>query len=421
MLRNLKIGVLLGVIMLFANTASAASLLFVPGTGEFSTGKEFTVDLKIDSEGVGLNAAQATLRFPKETLQVTKVEKTNSAFNFWLEEPIYSNEDGIISFIGGTPYGVSGASIQVIRITFTSKGSGTAPINIVDAAVTASDGSGTNILSKTGGATFTISPTGAAVTAVIPEPQQIVREPAPASSLPGKPVLSVPLYADPAGWSNHSNIFTASWELPLDISGVNTALNKTQNFVPNQESAGLFNNKTFVALSDGVWYLHVRFQNNIGWGPTTHYRIAVDTQPPLPFQITTNESEASDNPAPKFIFKTSDALSGLTSYRMRAGNENWVVIPTKNFNGSFALPIENPGKYRIVVQAIDQAGNSIENSIEHELIALPSPAFTFVTERIFSEESQGLTFKGTADPSTELTLVIKRGNAIITSSTAPVD
>lgn len=421
MLRTIKLSFVFGLAALFANTAEAASIFFVPGTGEFGVGGKITVDLKIDSEGEGLNAAQATLRFPKETLQVTSVEKTNSAFNFWLEEPTYSNDDGVISFVGGTPYGISGASIEVLRVTFTSKGSGAAPITIVDSAITASDGSGTNILSKTNDALFTISPTATTPTLVVPAPKQITREPTPASGLPEKPIITIPLYTDPNAWSNLSNTFTANWALPSDISGVNTAINKDLNFVMDEQSAGLFDNKTFGALSDGTWYLHVRFKNSIGWGPTAHYRIAIDTQPPLPFQISTNESETSDNPSPTFIFKTSDALSGLRGYRMRAGTGNWVVIPTKGFSGSFALPINNPGKYHVIIQAVDLAGNSIENSIDHETTAIASPTFTFVTTNLFSEEAQGLSVKGTAIPSTEILLALKSGDAIIASSTIAVD
>lgn len=419
--RTIKFLIAIMIGVFFAHTAEAASLFFVPGTGKFGVGSKITVDLKIDSEGVGLNAAQATLRFPKETLQVTSIDKTNSAFNFWLEEPTYSNDDGVISFIGGTPYGISGASIQVIKVTFISKGSGTAPINIVDSAITASDGSGTNILSKTNDAMFTISPTATTPTLIVPAPIQITREPTPASGLPEKPVIIIPLYTNPTAWSNLSNIFTANWNLPSDVSGVNTVLNKESNFTPAEQSDGLFDNKTFSALFDGTWYLHVRFKNSIGWGGTAHYRIAIDTQPPLPFQISTNESETSDNPSPTFIFKTSDALSGLRGYRMRAGNGNWVVIPAKDFTGSFALPINIPGKYHIIIQAVDLAGNSIENSTDHETTAITSPSFTFVSEQLYSDQPQGISLKGTAIPSTEVLIAIKSGDALISSSTVISD
>lgn len=420
MLRTTSFTVILGTIMLFANTAEAASIFFTPTTGEFGLNKEIAVDLKIDSESVGINATQATIHFPKDTLEVKSIDKTDSIFDFWLEDsPSFSNQDGIISLFGGKQgYGVSGASLQVLHIVFTSKGSGTATVTITDAAITASDGSGTNVLNKTLEAAFTVSPTSVAAT--ITPPTQIKREPVAPSGLPIKPVLNVPLYGNPAEWYDHSNIFTASWALPLDISGVATAINKQPAYSPS-ESEGLFDNKMFSALSDGIWYLHARFKNDIGWGATAHYRLAVDTKTPLPFEITSSESEATDNPTPTFTFKASDALSGIREYRVRVDNENWTTVPEKDFKGSYKLAPQAPGRHRLTIQAVDNAGNSIENGLYYETLPLESPTFTFTTDKLFSDEAKGLSFKGTALPSTEILFLLKNGNTLIAESTVAVN
>ncbi len=415
---RIPLTIILGVILFFAGTAQAATLFFTPGTGEFGLDKEIVVDLKIDSESVGVNAGQATIRFPKEMLEVKSVDKTDSVFNFWLEEPSFSNTDGVITFVGGTPYGISGASINVLRITFTTKSTGTAVLSFADSAVTASDGSGTNVLSKSKEAGFTI--TGETVPPVITPPTQIKREPAPAVGLPAKPVVSVSLYSNPAEWYGHSNAFTTTWALPLDVSYVATALNKQPNYTPSVKE-GLFDNKMYQALSDGIWYLHVRFQNDIGWGPTTHYRLAVDTKTPLPFEITSNESETTDNPTPEFVFKTNDALSGMREYRARVDNENWITIPAKDFKGSYKLAPQNPGKHHLTIRAVDNAGNSIENTFDYETIPLALPTFTFVTDKLFSDTTAGLSFNGTALPSTEILFVLKKGDAVITNNTIKVD
>ncbi|MFA5997435.1 MAG: hypothetical protein WC791_02990 [Candidatus Paceibacterota bacterium] len=439
MLRTIKFGMILGAVALFANTAEAASLFFVPQTGSYTIGQDISVDLKIDTEGAGINAAQATIRFPKDTLQVKSVDKTNSTFNFWLAEPTFSNTDGVISFVGGTPYGVSGASLSVIHIVFTSKGSGVAPVTIVDAAVTASDGSGTNILSKTSNANYTISPTTTNPTAVVPTattpgvatttsstplvvtpPVQIVRTPAVASGLPIKPILNVPLYSDPSIWSNNSNIFNVSWILPADVTGVATAINKQPGFTPSINE-GLFDNKTFPALAEGVWYLHVQFKNQIGWGPVAHYRIAIDTAPPQPFTITSSEGAQSDNPTPTLSFNASDALSGISGYRTRVDNDSWTPIDIKGFKGSYQLPPQTPSKHTLTIQAIDNAGNSIENTLDYEILPIASPTFTFVTPNLFSDQQAGLSIRGTGIPSTEILLAIKKGAAVMQSTTVPVD
>lgn len=407
-------------IALCAETASAATLSWVPGTGAFNIGDTITLDLKINSEGVGVNAAQATIRFPKDALQVDTLDKTNSAFNFWLEEPTFSNTDGVISFAGGTPYGISGASIEVLKVTFIAKSVGTPVISITDSAVTASDGTGTNVLSKTNDATITISPTITTPTPVITPPVQITREPAPAVGLPAKPTVRVALYPNSTEWYNVSNTFTAAWDLPRDISGVSTAINKQPNYTPT-ESEGLFDSKSFASLTDGVRYLHVRFKNDIGWGTTAHYRLGVDTQAPIPFEVTLSESTPSDNPLLILKFKTTDSLSGVKEYRIVIDGANVDTVAASNFTGSYKLPLQTPGKHHLTIRATDFAGNGIETSFDFETLPILSPAFTFVPSTFFSDELKGLTLKGTSPASTTVHIFLKREDAIVAENTLTPD
>lgn len=429
---------ILAILFLFSAAAQvhAATLFIAPPSSEIGVGEKMTVDIKIDSEGVSLNAAQAVLRFPKDTLEVVSLDKTNSAFSFWLEEPTFSNADGIVSFTGGTPYGVSGGSIQVLKIVFTTKGSGSGTTTLSDAAITASDGSGTNILSKTVDAVFAIvakketppipvpAPTQEAIPtptqAVIPAPAPIIRKPVPTGRLPVKPVIKIPLYPDETKWSSLTSQFNISWDLPLDVLGVSTALNREPNFVP-AKSEGLFDNKTFAALSDGLWYPHVRFRNDLGWGPTAHYRIALDTQPPLGFELAVVEGEATDNPIPTLQFKTSDALSGLKEYQVRIGDGDLIKISAADFSGTYKLPLQSPGKRSVAVKAVDQADNALEDSVTLETIPIASPTITFVTKELFSDEEKGLTVKGAALPRINVLLRVYRKEALIADGATPTD
>lgn len=419
------LSILVGSSAAFASVAEAATLFVAPPSSEIGVGEKITVDIKIDSEGVSLNAAQAVIRFPKDTLEVVSFDKIDSSFSFWLEEPNFSNTDGIISFTGGTPYGISGGSIQVLKIVFAAKGSGSGAITLSDAAITASDGSGTNILSKTVDAAFAIvakkeTPAIPQSQQVIPEPQQIVRKAAPTGKLPVKPILKVPLYSDDTQWSNLTSQFNVSWDLPLDVYGVSTALNREPNFAP-VKSEGLFDNKTFAALSDGVWYLHVRFRNDLGWGPTSHYRLAVDTALPLGFEIIVVEGETGDNPMPTLQFKTNDALSGLKEYQVRIGDGDLIKIPASEFSGTYKLPLQSPGIRLVTVKAVDQADNTLEDSVALETIPIASPTITFVTKELFSDEEKGLTIKGAALPRINILLRVYRKEALIADGVARTD
>lgn len=393
-------------------SAHAATLSLIPSSFEVGVGEKFVIEARVDSEGVSFNAAQATIRFPKDTLEVVGVDKTSSSFSFWLEEPTFSNTEGTISFTGGTPYGVSGDAVQVLKIEFRAKGSGSGTFTLTEAAISAADGSGTNILSKTNDAVFAVVP--ARITPKVPEPQkipepeQIVRRPLPSGKLPIKPTINISLYPQENRWYNVVGQFTARWDLPLDISGINTALNKNPNFIPPERSEGLFDNKTFGLPQDGIWYLHIRFQNNLGWGPTAHYRIAVDTQPPLGFEINILEGETTGNPAPTLQFTTSDTLSGLKEYLVRIGDGDLIHITPSDFAGSFKLPLQGPGKQKVLVKAVDQADNGIENSLDIEILPIASPVITFTPRELFSEDEQGLVVKGTALPDINVLLKIQK-------------
>jgi hypothetical protein len=390
----------------------AALLFLMPGSSQIGVGETMTVEVRINSEGTSFNAAQVVINYPKELLEVTLLDKTGSTFSLWINEPHFSNANGTVSFTGGTPYGVSGGAVSVLKIQFRAKAVGSGKFSLTAAAVSAADGSGSNILSRVQDASVTVVPQRSAPPPaspqVIPPPEQIVRTPTPSGGLPIQPVLKIPLYPDQNGWYNSVAPFTASWGLPPDISGVSTALDKDPNTIPPEKSEGLFDNKTFGILDDGIWYLHVRFQNNVGWGPATHYRIAIDTQPPLGFKAVFPKGDKTDDPIPTLQFTAADALSGIQQYQIRVGTDEPIVIPAKNFTGSFDLALQAPGKKSVLIKAIDQADNGIENRVTFEILPIASPAVTFVTRVLYFDEDKGMSVKGTALPNTDVLLKVQK-------------
>ena len=352
--------------------AHAASYNLVANKETFVVGDSFTVDLKINSADVGINAAQATLSFPKGTVQVTNVDKTNSVFNFWLQGPDYSNDAGTVSFIGGNQNGIAGADLEVLRVTFKVKGAGPVALVFTDGAVTASDGSGTNVLSAMKGLQLTSITTQ---DAALIKPPQIVRPAVPTGVLPVKPSIMVPLYPDPAAWYARVSKFIVQWSLPKDVTAVATAVNQQPAFDPTV-SYGLFDNKMFDPLDDGVWYLHVRFKNSVGWGPTLHYRIAIDTVPPLNFEVSSPGGLVTEDVAPTLSFMTKDQPSGIGFYKILLDGS---VATTTTATTYTVLP-QAPGNHDIVVQAYDKAGNMTESRAT--LGILETPLITIAGIRI---------------------------------------
>ncbi len=379
------------------NTAHAATMSFMSGVTGASIGDTIDVSVRIDSQGQTVNAAQGTITYPTDILQVVRVDHSNSVFNIWAQEPTVNTSTGQISFLGGATNSFSGGSLYVLDVVFEARGTGLATIGFENAGVTAGDGTGANILSSSTAMSFMVgapstapfsgsSSTQIAVApqAVVqqapPAPVQIKRPAVPTTTVPVAPSLSVGLYPDQTAWYNTIGNFLVQWQLPADVTNVATAVDQNPQFDPTV-SEGLFGSKTFSAVGEGIWYLHVRFKNSVGWGPTTNYRIAIDVTPPFPFSAVIKEGSPTEISAPTVQFGTKDQPSGVAFYQILADGN--VVGSTTDT--SFVLPSLSFGSHDIVVQAVDYAGNITASRLS-VTIAMP-PFFTVggikITEEIF--------------------------------------
>lgn len=382
----------------------AADVSVYPANGIFDTNKTFNVDIKIDTKGESINAAQFKLKFDPNILKVESVSKVGSIFSFWLLDPIFSNENGTIEFIGGTANGVSGGSLKTLSIVLSGKALGSSDLVFMDALITSSDGTGTNIAGDTSGASFTISSGGGGTTPTVPgapassvapvpvpvpTPVQIVRAPAPAVGLPTEPKLIVALYPNQTNWYNLISNYAVTWDLPADISTVATAVNTNPNFNPTT-GEGLFDSKTFPSINeDGVNYLHVRFKNANGWGPTSHYRIAIDTQPPLSFTPSFKTGLKSDEPSPIITFKTGDALSGISSYVILVNDEAPITVASLSLGdsliGNDTESTQSFSQLKIIQTGIGYLNVRSQPNTSSSIVAKVNPGETYV----YTEKNNG--------------------------------
>lgn len=384
--------------ILSPNTARAATFSVSLNKQSFPLGDEFVADIKMDTEGVGINASQGTISFSPDVLSVSKIDRSNSVFNFWINEPTFANDGGTITFLGGSTSGFTGSSLEVFRVTFKVKGIGKSTIVFTDGAITASDGSGTNVMRGTKGVEIT-SASKSEVTTIAPP--QITRAPTAATGLPAKPKLAISLYPNPDKWYNVSARFNVKLTLPSDISDIATLISKDPRATPPR-SEGLFDNKDFDALGDGIWYLHVQFKNNMGWGPSEHYRLAIDTMPPLPFTIKAMWGNSDTNPSPILSYASADSVSGISRYQITI-DQREIANTTST---SFTLPPQTPGKHHIRVSAHDAAENITENSYDITINPIAPPTMTLVSKDVFTNEG-GLGLSGTAPANTRVLLMLK--------------
>jgi len=411
MKKNIFISCLLIFLLWRVSVASAATVNVVLVNDTFAIGDKFGIDIQVDSEGDSINAAQATVQFPKDILQAESVSKDSSVFPFWVQEPTIDKTNANVTFMGGSTSGFSGKSLQVVHINFVVIGAGIGDIVINDAAVTASDGLGTNVLKAVRGATINVPskgappPGGTAVTSsvsqVIPPPVQIVRKAVASKVVPEGPAIEVPLYPDEKKWYNIYSNFLAKWKLPPDVSAVATALNKQPNFEPTK-SEGLFDNKVFPAQNNGIWYLHVRFKNNQGWGPTRHYCIAIDTAPPTAFDISAKEGLPTDVPDPTISYLSSDQFSGIENYYIKVDNGEFISTAKTTYK----LPLLSPGKHSVLVRVKDNAQNITESTLQLDILPIDPPIVTSINRDVFVNEG-GLSITGIANVGYEVLVSVK--------------
>jgi len=128
--------------------AEEASFYLLPGSGIYRVGETFSVNVMINVSGMPINASQAKIYFPTDKLKVLEVSKQGSIFTLWVQEPVYSNSQGTISFGGGLPSpGFIGQSGKIIKITFQAKSEGEAKITFSGEKILANDPFGTDIFS----------------------------------------------------------------------------------------------------------------------------------------------------------------------------------------------------------------------------------------------------------------------------------
>lgn len=138
--------------------AADTALLVSSSKTEIEEGKNFTVDIKIDSPVQNINAVSGVINFPKNLLSVVSISKDASVVNLWIVEPkIDSN--GQISFEGVilNP-GFTGKKGLIFRVNFKTKSVGFASVAFSEGSALLNDGLGSNTLVSLGSTSIKIVP-----------------------------------------------------------------------------------------------------------------------------------------------------------------------------------------------------------------------------------------------------------------------
>ncbi len=385
--------------------AAGASLYLYPNTGTFVLGSTFRVSVKVNSGGQSINAAEGSISFDADKLAVVSVSKGGSIFNLWTTEPKAGGSS--ISFGGGIPQpGYNGTAGHIITITFKAKKVGTAQVSFTSGAVLANDGKGTNILASMGSGSYTISPrveapkTSTKTTNTKTTKTEIRKEIDQNRNIPK---ISSPTHPDQEAWYRDRTVkFT--WELPDGVTGVSLAFNHEVEADPGSISDGLFNEKEYTEVEDGVWYFHLKFKDKLGWGGIAHYRVQIDNSPPLPFTIEYKQEDKNDWPV--LFFKTDDEVSGILKYEIIVGSLEEKGYKVKPDEPSIKVSNLEVGKHVALVKAIDKAGNITVSTGEFVIEPIEAPVITDYPKELKSSDKFFLS--GTAVSNATINVYIQK-------------
>ncbi len=399
MIKN-KLLVLLGMLTLmiwlpFEISAHEASFYVLPESGNYEIGQSFRVDVLINSEGVSLNASQATIHFPTDKLKVIDISKNNSIFSLWTQEPIWSNLQGTISFGGGLPNpGFRGPAGKVISITFQGKSKGEARIYFKGEAILANDAWGSNMFSFSREGNYSIFET----------------RPPEVEKVPAAPEISSSTHPNLNKWYSNSNP-KFQWRVSSDIIAVSFELNQMSVFDPGNISQGILDSKVFEKIDDGIWYFHLKLKNAIGWGVVSHFKVQTDTKAPDPFEIVVDNEGDPTNPYPFLYFESQDDGSGISYYEIKIGTGDVFKLFEVETN-PFQMPWQAPGVHVVIIRAIDRAQNFTESNTEVKVESIPAPEIT-VCPSVFTSGEEVMYVEGTALPSCEVLVFFKKNEQLI--------
>lgn len=324
-----------GAWLLLPRTSLAATLYLSPSSGSFPVGTTFTVTLRTDTQGAPVNTAEATVNFSASTLELAHV---SGGSNFPLQTPgSPSQSNGSAFFSGGIPTpGYTGSNGVVGSMTFRATAVGAADLTIVSGKVLLNDGQGTDALSGTSSAHFTITPPPV-----------------------GGPQVTSTTDPDPNSWYATSTVIV-SWNRPNNAYGFSFQLDQNPSTIPdNILDTTITQTHTYTNVPEGTSYFHIKAKSQDGtFGATTHFQINVDTHSPEPFQISLAVN--STDKLPIIQFETKDDLSGIGHYEVLVDGAS----VQKQASSPFTLPSLGGGSHNVEVVAYDKAGNSTKAQLQ---------------------------------------------------------
>ena len=327
------------------SSSAKATLFLSPRIETVLVGSTFDVSVLLDTYNNSINTVELNLKFPSNKLIIVKPSGAKSFFSVWFESPTYSNTEGRLNLTGGIPKGISTESGLVTTITFKAKVTGRAVVEVLPSSkVLANDGLGTNILSGFGRGIYTLNP----------KPPEGVR------------VFSETHPFEDKWYNNNNPVLT--WEKDMGITDFSFELDNKPLTIPDNEPDSQDTITFYKNVADGLWYFHIKAEKNGIWGSATHFLLHIDTTPPNRFKPKVEILTAATVINRALVsFFTTDSLSGVDHYEVGIIDKTKSPLESPVFveaESPYQLPTFISGNLRVIIRAMDGAGNVRDESVD---------------------------------------------------------
>lgn len=342
---------------------SAAVLSLSPASGAYEQGKTFVVSVVVDGADAEVNGAESEIVFDSGAFSVQNISKDGSVFGLWAEEPKFSNAAGTISFVGGSTAAFTGKK-TILSVTFKAvkEGEGTVAFSPAPTSkVVAADGKGTDVLTDTKSATYTI---GKAIKAPLP-PELTVE-------LPAIPIVASLAHPDPEKWYKE-NIVKFAWDVPATVDSIKTLFDESSRSAPTVSHNPPTVEEEIKDIADGVHYFHIAFRNVSGSGTAAHRKVMIDKTPPLKFEVAQKEDSTGIGGI-ILQFNATDTTSGIDRYEIAVDGGKPILVALKDLTANgYELSAQDPGEHTAKISAFDKAGNTTDAEIKFTVAGVPEP------------------------------------------------
>ncbi len=288
--------------------------------------------VRLNSDGLNLNALDLTLNYSTIGLEVIRVDKALTNFPLWPEEPAWDNSSGRLHLSAGRPNGLVAVGATVATIYVKLQASGLWQFRVTDVSRGfINDGQGT--------------------------PTVLISQPLDVPVVEFSPFgiqLSSSSHPMPSIWYANSKI-EVSWT-KSDRLKYSFSFSPDATVVPDVNPDETDGVQQYPDVSNGLWWFSVKsFNSTVGWSAVTRRLFLVDTTAPSNFTIEQLPTSAVGKKT-VIAWLATDADSGLASYQLSVDGA---------LVGSISSPLTVKDEWigkNLTIRAVDGAGNSTATS-----------------------------------------------------------